>query len=137
VRLDFWDLEQPLIDALYMRSPAPQDSLPSRTEPWDRRTQENLGALTADSMRLKQILLNLLSIACKFSKDGEVGLRERKVADGCEWVELAVADSGIGISAEPAAKTVPGLHPGRTHRPALRRDMARPCETSKRGPAHF
>jgi signal transduction histidine kinase len=67
--------------------------------------QENLGALTADSMRLKQILLNLLSNACKFTKEGEVALRVRKVADGREadgrdWVELAVADTGIGMTAE-------------------------------------
>src|SRR5438046_829654 len=48
--------------------------------------QENLGALNADSMRLKQILLNLLSNACKFTKEGEVALRVRKVADGCDWV---------------------------------------------------
>jgi signal transduction histidine kinase len=41
--------------------------------------QENLGALNADSMRLKQILLNLLSNACKFTKEGEVALRVRKV----------------------------------------------------------
>jgi signal transduction histidine kinase len=66
--------------------------------------QENLGALTADSMRLKQILLNLLSNACKFTKEGEVALRARKVADGREWVELAVADSGIGLTAEQQAK---------------------------------
>jgi signal transduction histidine kinase len=66
--------------------------------------QENLGALNADSMRLKQILLNLLSNACKFTKEGEVTLRVRKVADGRDWVELAVADSGIGMTAEQQAK---------------------------------
>jgi signal transduction histidine kinase len=66
--------------------------------------QENLGTLTADSMRLKQILLNLLSNACKFTKEGEVALRVRKVADGRDWVELAVADSGIGMTAEQQAK---------------------------------
>jgi signal transduction histidine kinase len=66
--------------------------------------QENVGALTADSMRLKQILLNLLSNACKFTKEGEVALRVRKVADGRDWVELAVADSGIGMTAEQQAK---------------------------------
>jgi adenylate cyclase len=66
--------------------------------------QENLGALTADPVRLKQILLNLLSNACKFTKEGEVALRVRKVADGREWVELAVADSGIGMTAEQQAK---------------------------------
>jgi len=66
--------------------------------------QENLGALTADSMRLKQILLNLLSNACKFTKEGEVALRVRKVANGRDWVELAVADTGIGMTAEQQAK---------------------------------
>jgi signal transduction histidine kinase len=66
--------------------------------------QENLGALTADAMRLKQILLNLLSNACKFTKEGEVALRVRKVADGRDWVELAVADTGIGLTAEQQAK---------------------------------
>jgi len=66
--------------------------------------QDNLGALTADSLRLKQILLNLLSNACKFTKEGEVALRVRKVVDGHDWVELAVADSGIGMTAEQQAK---------------------------------
>ncbi len=66
--------------------------------------QENVGALNADSMRLKQILLNLLSNACKFTKEGEVALRVCKVADGRDWVELAVTDTGIGLTAEQQAK---------------------------------
>jgi len=65
---------------------------------------DNVVALSADAMRLKQILLNLLSNACKFTKDGEVALRVRKVADGRDWVELAVADTGIGLTAEQQAK---------------------------------
>ena len=66
--------------------------------------QENLGALNADPLRLKQILLNLLSNACKFTKEGQVALRVRKVSDDRDWVELAVADSGIGMTAEQLAK---------------------------------
>jgi signal transduction histidine kinase len=53
---------------------------------------------------LKQILLNLLSNACKFTKEDEVALRVRKVAGGREWVELAVADTGIGLTAGQQAK---------------------------------
>ena len=66
--------------------------------------QENLGALTVDPMRLRQILLNLLSNACKFTKEGEVKLKARRVDDGCNWIELAVVDSGIGMTAEQQAK---------------------------------
>jgi hypothetical protein len=66
--------------------------------------QENLGALTVDPMRLWQILLNLLSNACKFTKQGEITLRARRVANGGNWIELAVADTGIGMTAEQQAK---------------------------------
>jgi two-component system NtrC family sensor kinase len=66
--------------------------------------EEKLGALTIDPMRLRQILLNLLSNACKFTTQGEVRLRVRKVVEGCNWVEFAVADTGIGMTAEQQAK---------------------------------
>jgi signal transduction histidine kinase len=65
--------------------------------------QDNVGALKADPMRLKQILLNLLSNACKFTKEGEVALRVRKVTDGRDWVEFDVVDTGIGLTAEQQA----------------------------------
>jgi signal transduction histidine kinase len=64
----------------------------------------DLGALTVDPMRLQQILLNLLSNACKFTKQGEVRLKARSLIDGRDWIEFAVADSGIGMSAEQQAK---------------------------------
>jgi adenylate cyclase len=65
---------------------------------------DDLGALTVDPMRLRQILLNLLSNACKFTKQGEVKLKARRLIDGRDWVEFAVADSGIGMTPEQQAK---------------------------------
>src|SRR5262245_41877392 len=65
---------------------------------------QNLGALTVDPLRLRQILLNLLSNACKFTKAGEVRLAARKVSNGSHFVEFAVSDTGIGMTAEQQAK---------------------------------
>jgi len=61
-----------------------------------------------------------LSNACKFTKEGEVALRVRKVADGREWVELAVADTGIGMTAEQQAKLFQDFDAVIGNRPVLR-----------------
>ena len=66
--------------------------------------QDNLGSITADPMRLRQILLNLLSNACKFTKEGEVALRGRRVSNGGLWIELSVSDTGMGMTPEQQAK---------------------------------
>jgi signal transduction histidine kinase len=42
--------------------------------------------------------------AFKFNKQGEVTLRVHRVANGRDWIELAVADTGIGMTAEQQAK---------------------------------
>ena len=73
-------------------------------EPLAVDTPTDLGTLTVDPMRLRQILLNLLSNACKFTKEGEIKLQARRFVDGRDWIELAVADSGIGMTAEQQSK---------------------------------
>ena len=66
--------------------------------------QDNLGTITVDPMRLRQVLLNLLSNACKFTKQGTVVLRGRRVSNGGHWIELSVSDTGIGITPEQQAR---------------------------------
>jgi adenylate cyclase len=66
--------------------------------------EKSLGAVAVDPMRLRQILLNLLSNACKFTKQGEVKLKARRVANGGDWIELAISDTGIGMTPEQQAK---------------------------------
>jgi signal transduction histidine kinase len=65
----------------------------------------DLGIVTVDPMRLRQILLNLLSNACKFTERGTVSLTVRRTGvNGAGWIELAVADSGIGMTPEQMSK---------------------------------
>ena len=68
------------------------------------KCEDKLAPITVDPMRLRQILLNLLSNACKFTKQGEVALRARKVANGGNWIELSVTDSGIGMTPEQLSR---------------------------------
>ncbi|MFL5100043.1 MAG: response regulator, partial [Xanthobacteraceae bacterium] len=65
---------------------------------------EGVGPLLVDPMRLRQILLNLLSNACKFTKAGEVALRVRKVTDAGDWIEFAICDTGVGMTPEQQAR---------------------------------
>src|SRR6516225_7895637 len=62
---------------------------------------EGIGSVHADNMRLRQILLNLLSNTCKFTKNGTVRLTVGGAEEaGQHWVDFAVSDSGIGMSEE-------------------------------------
>jgi signal transduction histidine kinase len=60
---------------------------------------EETGEITADAMRLRQVLLNLLSNAAKFTDAGTVTLAVRRESAGdLEWIEFEVEDTGIGMT---------------------------------------
>jgi signal transduction histidine kinase len=59
----------------------------------------------ADQMRLRQALLNLMSNANKFTDRGNITVDARqKQEEGRDWVTIAVADTGIGMTAEQMDK---------------------------------
>jgi adenylate cyclase len=65
----------------------------------------DIAPLYVDALRLRQILLNLLSNACKFTKDGEVSFRVVPAsADGRGWLDFIVTDSGIGMTPDQLNK---------------------------------
>lgn len=63
----------------------------------------DLGVVRHDPARLRQVVLNLLANAVKFTPEGgRVTTRARHLGDG--WFEVAVSDTGIGIKPEDQAR---------------------------------
>jgi len=62
--------------------------------------------LIGDKLRLSQIIMNLVSNALKFTKNGEVALTAdlKRVEDKTYFIEFKVKDTGIGIAKEDQEK---------------------------------
>ncbi|MGN6323972.1 MAG: ATP-binding protein [Dyella sp.] len=63
------------------------------------------GKLVGDSVRIRQILLNLLNNAAKFTERGGVSVGLRVIGDDghAQRVRISVTDTGIGIAADKQA----------------------------------
>ena len=71
----------------------------------DVEVSPGLGAIQADPMRLRQVVLNLLSNACRFTRNGTVVLRAARIAGSVgDWVTITVQDTGIGMTEEQIGK---------------------------------
>ncbi len=65
---------------------------------------EDLPSVWADGQRVRQVLINLLSNAAKFTEEGKVTLRAAVLPESAEFVTVSVEDTGIGIDAEAQKK---------------------------------
>ncbi|MEZ5672036.1 MAG: response regulator [Thiotrichaceae bacterium] len=66
-----------------------------------------LGEIHSDLTKFRQIFLNLLSNAAKFTQDGLIQLNVgRKLLEEDEggWIEICITDNGIGMTAEQQTK---------------------------------
>ena len=66
---------------------------------------QSIISFNTDPIKLKQILLNLLSNAAKFTEKGDINLSvESHMHNGNEWIEFIVKDTGIGIDQDTKEK---------------------------------
>lgn len=62
---------------------------------------DDLGRAFTDQTKLRQVMLNLLSNACKFTERGTVTLSAtRETLENVDWLTFSVTDSGIGLTDE-------------------------------------
>ena len=71
----------------------------------DLRCAGELGVMYSDMTKVRQVLFNLLSNACKFTENGTISLEaSREGVDGRDFIDFRVRDTGIGITSEQIAK---------------------------------
>jgi signal transduction histidine kinase/CheY-like chemotaxis protein len=82
-----------------------QSAVAKNTNTLQFHLSEDLGVMRADITKVRQILFNLLSNACKFTDHGAISLDvDRTEIEDQPWIRFSVSDTGIGISPEQQRK---------------------------------
>ncbi len=101
LHLETFDIQEMLTEVTYsIESLVKQNANTLRIE-----TGPGLGTMHADRVKVRQVLVNLLSNACKFTSKGTIRLTASR-ADGEQAAQIvfAVADTGIGLKREQIGK---------------------------------
>jgi len=96
---DVCDAQESIVDLLYNRAQQNGVGLISAISP------DVTSIIHGDSTRLRQVLMNLIGNAIKFTNEGQivVELSQREAMPGDPELYFAVRDTGIGIEAKKAA----------------------------------
>lgn len=68
---------------------------------------QDVGSIHADAKRVRQVLLNLVSNASKFTEKGVITIDAARESNGVgdgDWLVLRVSDSGIGMTPDQVAR---------------------------------
>jgi len=102
------DIEYNLVDVKKLLSDVEvtvMSLIKKRGNTFKLRFENDPGEIITDELKLKQVLINLLGNAAKFTNDGIIELIvERGVGYNGEDISFNVTDNGIGISDEQAVK---------------------------------
>ena len=93
LHVERFDLASVIRDCVDMAGPlaAPNNNRIEVTLP------DSLPPMVSDITRVRQVIFNLVSNACKFTENGTIGIRVREETGS---VEIAVSDTGIGMTPE-------------------------------------
>lgn len=101
VYIEAFSLEDMLQDVIITSQPM----LNKNNNEFEYVNGNHIGVIESDQIKVRQILFNLVSNASKFTQDGTVKLySELSNRDGTTYLELRVADSGIGMNEEQLDK---------------------------------
>jgi signal transduction histidine kinase/CheY-like chemotaxis protein/HAMP domain-containing protein len=64
------------------------------------RLADHVGSMRSDRTKLKQCLLNVLSNASKFTRDGKLTVQVRRLETDGPMVQINISDTGIGMNEE-------------------------------------
>ena len=96
-----FELKQILDDVMKTSSPLAQKN--ENELIIDYKTE--IDFVTADQTRVKQVVLNLISNACKFTEKGKITVGVNKILrEGGDLISIDVSDTGIGMSDEQMSR---------------------------------